>query len=620
MRLRPVLPHALILIAVVLAYLPALCCGFVWDDTALVLRDPLIRSPLLLFEGLRHFLFIDATPSNFFRPLQRMVYTADYAAAGFSPFVFHLTSVLVHAGAALAFFEFGRRLLQRLSPPPPTASAAPFPSAPTFAAFAAALVWSVHPLHSSAVAYISGLADPLAALCGFGGLALILGNRRVAAGFALGAALFAKESGATLLLIGLGFAWLTTAGAAQANARAHLRTRMQLFLRVALPALLMVALYAGLRSSAERIAPPSSAPVPAAVRPILALRAVATYGQLLVAPVRLTMERDVTTRTGGAVEPTLAAARSRELQTLAGALLLAAAALWFRAAGPGFSVPRQCLAAALLAYLPISNLFELNATVAEHWIYVPSALLLLAAMATLITKVDLRPAEGSVRGSSALRWAMALLAIITLALALRTAIRCRDWRTQETFLEATIRSSDQSDRMFTNRAALKLGRGDIAGATADYRAALALKPEQPLAMLGLAQALSRQRKWSEARQWLNRCDRIPFLQADALVARAALEYAEAGRDRVELLERAARVNPHFWPVRKRYILHLMERGDDGKALKELRAVLSEQSFCAETWQILGGLLTRRGEHAAASTAFAEAARLDLHHTFPVLRF
>jgi protein O-mannosyl-transferase len=36
---------ALILIAVVfISYAPAVRNGFVWDDTALVLRDPLIRS------------------------------------------------------------------------------------------------------------------------------------------------------------------------------------------------------------------------------------------------------------------------------------------------------------------------------------------------------------------------------------------------------------------------------------------------------------------------------------------------------------------------------------------------------------------------------------------------
>jgi len=72
----------LILISVSAAYLPAVRDGFVWDDTALILRDPLIRSWRLIPEGFNHFLFVDATPSDFYRPIQRLTYTIDYA---FSP-------------------------------------------------------------------------------------------------------------------------------------------------------------------------------------------------------------------------------------------------------------------------------------------------------------------------------------------------------------------------------------------------------------------------------------------------------------------------------------------------------------------------------------------------------
>ena len=72
---------ALILIAVVfISYAPAVRNGFVWDDTALVLRDPLIRSWRLIPEGFNHVLFVDATASDFYRPIRRLIYTIDYAA------------------------------------------------------------------------------------------------------------------------------------------------------------------------------------------------------------------------------------------------------------------------------------------------------------------------------------------------------------------------------------------------------------------------------------------------------------------------------------------------------------------------------------------------------------
>src|SRR5205809_3879681 len=102
---------ALLVVLIFAAHAPALRTTFVWDDTALVLRDPLIRSWRLIPEGFNHFLFLDATASDFYRPMQRLVYTIVYAAAGFRPFAYHLNSILWHAAAAIALFFFAEALL-----------------------------------------------------------------------------------------------------------------------------------------------------------------------------------------------------------------------------------------------------------------------------------------------------------------------------------------------------------------------------------------------------------------------------------------------------------------------------------------------------------------------------
>src|SRR5882757_2005489 len=94
------------------AHAPALRATFVWDDTALVLRDPLIRSWRLIPEGFQHFLFVDATPSNFFRPVQRVTYTLEYWAFGFRPLPYHATNILLHLGAAIALLCFSLALLE----------------------------------------------------------------------------------------------------------------------------------------------------------------------------------------------------------------------------------------------------------------------------------------------------------------------------------------------------------------------------------------------------------------------------------------------------------------------------------------------------------------------------
>lgn len=562
--MRRFLPCLILLAAVLLVYGSALPNGLVWDDTALILRDPLIRSPRLLAEGFRHFLFLDATASDFYRPLQRVAYTLDYALAGFSPWVFHLTSLLAHAGAAMALYALGWRLLAGVS------------QHPRRLALGVALLWAVHPVHSSAVAYAAGLADPLAACCGFGGLALLLSGRRALAGLALGAALFAKESGVFALVIGLGLAWEMTRGQAA-------RQRGFAFARVALPALMVAALYLGLRAEAEHWSPPKSNAPALAARPALALRALSEYAGLLAAPVTLRMERSV-------AQPSSAVAGT--VQTLAGALLLGAAGVWFwRANRTG----RLCLLAAGAAYLPVSNIFALNATAAEHWLYVPSAFLFLSAAATICRfRVQ----------TAALGFAVLWVA----ALGCRTAWRCADWRDQTTFLQATIRAGGDSSRMLGNLASLKSSRGDTTGALRDYRAALALQPDQPFAMLGLAGALIRAGQFAEAREWLARCEKVPFIRADALVNQAVLEYREAGRDRVDLLREAASINPRFWPLRKRYIAHLIEDGQTALAIQQLSEVLADQPFRAETWELRARAFASSGDTERAQ---ADAAQADL---------
>ena len=100
-----------IIAATLFVYWPAQRNGFVWDDTALVQRDPLIRSWRLIPEGFRHFLFIDATASNFYRPLQRLSFTLDYALWDRTAGGWHLTSIYLHIAAAIALFFLAEKML-----------------------------------------------------------------------------------------------------------------------------------------------------------------------------------------------------------------------------------------------------------------------------------------------------------------------------------------------------------------------------------------------------------------------------------------------------------------------------------------------------------------------------
>ena len=369
-------------------------------------------------------------------------------------------------------------------------------------------------------------------------------------------------------------------------------------------AVVIVASYAGLRFTAESVPPPKSAPTPAAIRPILAARAFAGYAGLLVAPVTLRMERDVTTHPLETPEATLRQARALEYQTLASVLLLIGFVFWMRHGFRRDPAAALCLVAFVVAYLPISNLFPLNATIAEHWLYVPGAFLFLAIALTLHGICQQRSAAVG-------RIVLVVGACWLLLLGLRTLVRQEDWRDQRTFIERTIAAGGNSPRMLMNLGNVEFAAGHRDAALALYREALRRTPDQPVIWLGYASILLRARDFHGANEALERAEKSPMLAADCLSLRATLESVESGRDPGELLRKAMAAAPENWGIRKRYVEYLHERSNPQETLRELRDFLQRHPFRAESWRMLATLLEEQHQPALAAAAWREAALRDV---------
>jgi len=587
----------LIIAGVFASYAPGLRDGFVWDDTALILRDPLIRSWRLIPEAFNHFLFVDATASNFYRPLQRLTYTLDYAAFAFRSGPYHAASILWHAAAAIALFVFAEELLlafgierrKRL-----------------WIAFLAVLVWAIHPVESAAVVYVSGRADPLAATFGFFGLYLFLlslraiGQRKLfflfGAGVALLLSALSKETGLIFLAIGIAFFVLK-------------KNWINMCKAVAVAAF-VCAIYFSLRSAAEHIPPPAlSAPAPSLVRPIIVARAVAEYGGLILLPLHLHMDRDVETHPSGFNQASLSGAAWRELQTLLGIVLIAAVTYWMVRARKRNPAAFACLLFTLICYLPISGIVALNASVAEHWIYLPSAFFFLAAAVEVGAFLENREPPRR----STIKLGALLLFIVWLAfLGARTFIRTFDWKDQRTFLEGTIVSGGDSARMLINLGDLELSEGKLEDAAVHLHAALQKKPEQPLAVINLAAVALKQNDFKAAREQLQRATKMPLVEAQAHELLAVLENKENGRVDLLRLRLAARTGPPNWSIEKRYVKVLDESGATAQAITELQACLRPQWYRAESWQLLSQLFAKAGREKEAAEALARANAYDVH--------
>jgi tetratricopeptide (TPR) repeat protein len=124
-----------LVLAVVFVYFNSLPNDFIFDDV------PLVQNSLWITSGN----FADILRS--YRPLRYISYSLDYRIFGMNPAGFRLMNIIYHTVSVLALFwalrMFG--LTKR-------------------AAFAAALIFAVHPVNTDAVAYISGRRDVLMGL------------------------------------------------------------------------------------------------------------------------------------------------------------------------------------------------------------------------------------------------------------------------------------------------------------------------------------------------------------------------------------------------------------------------------------------------------------------------
>ena len=258
-----------------------------------------------------------------------------------------------------------------------------------------------------------------------------------------------------------------------------------------------------------------------------------------------------------------------------------------------------CLVLAALTYLPVSGIFLLNANVAEHWIYLPAAFLFLAAGLT-ISRFSIPPL---VLGSALVVWFLFLGA--------RTWMRTFDWKDQRTFLERTLASGGDSDRMLINLAGLELSEGKLDLAKQHLALALRKEPNQPLAILNLAWSRF-DKTTSPPRAICSTARRRCRWSRRGLRLLAVLEHKEKGPvDRMRF-RLAARTGPPNWSIEKRYIEVLDQIGDTAAAIAELKSCLATQWYRAESWQLLSELLTKTGNATEAAWARERAEASDVH--------
>src|SRR6266550_1489071 len=170
----------------VLVHSPALQGQRIWDDQYLARDNPFIKSPILIPESFRHYLFLDSLSAHS-RPAQNISFILDYFLWNTDEFGFHLTNVVLHAGSGILLYFLLRQLFasfffSRFPVRVRDHAQTRVPWIPR-GAFLVSVLWVVHPVHSAAVDYISGRADSLAFFFAAAGWLLFLRAQRAARPF-----------------------------------------------------------------------------------------------------------------------------------------------------------------------------------------------------------------------------------------------------------------------------------------------------------------------------------------------------------------------------------------------------------------------------------------------------
>ncbi len=599
---RPLYGFALLLLATLAIYSPALNGPPVWDDQFLVGDNPLFRSPIFSLEVFRHFLTVES-PSTYYRPVQTLSYILDYAIWGGVPLGYHLSNILIHCTAGFLLW----RLLRAILPAIASDTAAWVEGA----AFLVALVWTVHPIHNAAVAYISGRADSLATL--FAAAAWLSFLR--AGRFPRGVGLWAwSVAGCLLYLLALcskeiALIWLPLFAVTALLFDRETPRRRQ-FAAFA-GAVAMAGLYLLLRSlpTASGEAPHVEA-APLAARLLLALRAFGDYAALILYPGNLHMDRmlllppGVRAGLGGLALIRFEALTYIGVFAIAGVLLACASrragqrlrwygALWF-----------------VIAFLPVSNLFPLNAQSAEHWIYLAS----LGALVFAAGCVAMLPRRVQA-------WAPAVVIGLACLFGARTAWRSEDWADPTRFFARTMDAGGASGRVQLNLALVVAREVGLQEGEKIMRAVAAESSENnPLPRITLGINLYRQGRLEEAESLLvftqEEGDRIArecaYFWTGELYLACLLHDQQRDTEALAVLDSALARRPGFWALLecKAKIAAATQGTAAGLAL--VRPYVERNWWHYGANMLLADLLQKYGDTDAALECLRLAAKLDIH--------
>jgi len=495
-------------------YLAVLWGGFVFDDNVLVENNLLIRS---LSNFWQFFTSSSQTGagvagSNFYRPLQYVVYALINGIFGIHSWAFHLVSVSVHIANAYLVFQ----LLLRLS-------------RSRIGSFLGALLFLVHPVNAEAVSYISGIADPLGllflliGLITFNDSAVYTWKRAVYVLIWSVLALLSKESMVIFPLLAsvlVLYQW-------ELYDKDERRWRVSVvggMIGMSLMYLVLRATTLNFTGTIGLTGEENEYTTNVLVRIATFICNIWEYVKMTVAPFVLYLER-----------PYVAYTSVLSLRGLFGIGSVAVGSVLAYRSFRERTILFVALGWIAIAFLPVSGIIPLNAMFLEHWMYVPlvGVAIGVAAFYDSLTKEQVRALF------------LSIFACFLVFFSIRTIVRNTQWADPVTFYLQELEYSPNSARVRNNLAMEYADEEKYDAAIAEYTRAIELYDVYPQTHNNLAMVYGALGRYGDAESEFFKALRIDntFLYSyrgllqlyeqteqteEAAVVRALLEKVSAG--------------------------------------------------------------------------------------------
>ena len=484
-------------------YANSLSGQFIWDDEALVRDNAYIRNPgnlAKIFTG--DIASGAAHKSGFYRPLQMLTYMIDYSFSKLESRTYHLTNVILHILAALSLYWFINSLFGN-----------------SMLSFFVSVLFVVHPVHTGAVSYVSGRADSLALL--FMLLTFVFyvkGLRLAALSYAL--ALLSKETALILPLL------LLLRDGSGVEYRPVPKGDRPIFNSRTVPIFIITGAYVLLRLTVLR---PLLSHVPHSTTLLQRLPgffvAITSYIRLLFFPFDLHMEygnKIFSFSYPGAIVG----------MAITAALLAFAFIRRKKDSLTFFSITWF-----FIALMPVSNLYPINAYMAEHWLYLPSiGFFILAAngLKLLYEKKTYR-----IPG-------MIIFIAATTGFSYLTIKQNTYWKDPVSFYEATLKHSPSNARVLNRLGMAHDARGERKKAVAFYKQAIAVNPSYPNTYVNLGSAYKNMGNTKDAILAFEKAIQLDPGLPEAYNNLGIIYSAEGRHEKaMALYEKAIEVNPQY---------------------------------------------------------------------------